>query len=80
MAGDKDGVAGRTEPALIAQRGDPNAGLDGEAFGVETLLDWVERGERDHALGDLPYPPEYPEMPGGPPRVQPSRAKRPDSD
>jgi DNA primase len=65
-----------TVPALLAQRGDPHAGLDGEAFGLETLLDWAVRDERDHGLGDLPYPPEYPKMPGEPLRVQPSRAKR----
>jgi hypothetical protein len=26
-------------------------------------------------MGDLPYPPDYPKMPGEPMRVQPSRAK-----
>ncbi|HEX8760887.1 MAG TPA: non-homologous end-joining DNA ligase [Pseudonocardiaceae bacterium] len=66
-----------TVPALLAERGDPHAGLDGEAFGLETLLEWAVRDERDHGLGDLPYPPEYPKMPGEPLRVQPSRAKRP---
>ncbi|MDQ3150359.1 MAG: ATP-dependent DNA ligase, partial [Actinomycetota bacterium] len=30
-------------------------------------------------LGDLPYPPDHPKMPGEPLRVQPSRAKRPTS-
>ena len=33
----------------------------------------VERQERDHGQGDMPYPPEYPKMPGEPKRVQPSR-------
>jgi DNA ligase D len=65
-----------TVPALLAERGDPHAGLDSEAFGLETLLEWAVRDERDHGLGDLPYPPEYPKMPGEPLRVQPSRAKR----
>ncbi|HWR46626.1 MAG TPA: non-homologous end-joining DNA ligase [Pseudonocardiaceae bacterium] len=65
-----------TVPALLVQRGDPHAELDGEAFGLETLLDWAVRDERDHGLGDLPYPPDYPKMPGEPLRVQPSRAKR----
>ena len=32
-----------------------------------------ERDETDRDLGDLPYPPEYPKMPGEPKRVQPSR-------
>jgi hypothetical protein len=65
-----------TAPTLLTQRGDPHAGLDDEFFGLETLLDWALRDERDHDLGDLPYPPEYPKMPGEPLRVQPSRAKR----
>ncbi|PZS36908.1 MAG: ATP-dependent DNA ligase [Pseudonocardiales bacterium] len=66
-----------TVPGLLAQRGDPHAGLDSAAFGLELLLEWALRDERDHGLGDLPYPPEYPKMPGEPLRVQPSRAKRP---
>ena len=37
------------------------------------VLEWYARDERDHGLGDLPYPPEYPKMPGEPKRVQPSR-------
>ncbi|HEY2762939.1 MAG TPA: non-homologous end-joining DNA ligase [Pseudonocardiaceae bacterium] len=69
-----------TVPALLAERGDPHAGLDGRSFGLETLLEWSARDERDHDLGDLPYPPEYPKMPGEPSRVQPSRAKRPTSE
>jgi hypothetical protein len=36
------------------------------------LLEWSERDERD-GLGDMPYPPDHPKMPGEPPRVQPSR-------
>ena len=42
---------------------------------IKTALEWweedVERGE-----GEMPYPPDYPKMPGEPPRVQPSRAKK----
>jgi hypothetical protein len=36
---------------------------------------------RDEAggLGDLPYPPNYPKMPGEPKRVQPSKS-RPDTE
>jgi hypothetical protein len=36
--------------------------------------------DRDEAggLDDLPYPPNYPKMPGEPKRVQPSRARRDD--
>ncbi len=35
----------------------------------------AEREESDDGLGDLPYPPDYPKMPGEPMRVQPSRAR-----
>jgi DNA ligase D len=69
-----------TVPALLAERGDPHAGLDSESFSLDALLEWAGRDERDHGLGDLPYPPEYPKMPGEPLRVQPSRAKRPSSE
>jgi DNA ligase D len=66
----------RTVPGLLAERGDPHAGMDAAAGGgLETVLDWYAADERDRGLGDLPYPPEYPKMPGEPMRVQPSRAR-----
>ena len=61
----------RTVPGLLAQHGDPHAGLDDRADGLETVLEWYDRS----GLGDLPYPPEYPKMAGEPMRVQPSRAR-----
>jgi DNA ligase D len=64
----------RTVPGLLAERGDPHAGLDDAVCGIETALEWYERS----GLGDLPYPPEYPKMAGEPMRVQPSRARRPE--
>ena len=63
---------------LYAERGDAHAGLHDEPAGLETALEWVGRDERDQGLGDMPYPPEYPKMPGEPKRVQPSKA-RPDT-
>jgi bifunctional non-homologous end joining protein LigD len=27
----------------------------------------------ERGLGEMPFPPDYPKMPGEPPRVQPSR-------
>jgi hypothetical protein len=38
----------------------------------------IEAWERDAAAGlpELPYPPDFPKMPGEPPRVQPSRARQ----
>jgi DNA ligase D len=66
----------RTMPARFAAVGDVRAGIDEVAHDVTPLLEWYERDERDHELGDLPYPPNYPKMPGEPARVQPSRAKK----
>jgi DNA ligase D len=61
----------RTVPGLLAQHGDPHAGLNDAVCGLETALEWYDRS----GLGDLPYPPEYPKMAGEPMRVQPSRAR-----
>ncbi|MGH3466008.1 MAG: ATP-dependent DNA ligase, partial [Kribbellaceae bacterium] len=52
---------------------DLHAGVAEQAYSLEPLLEWVARDERDRDEGDMPYPPEYPKMPGEPPRVQPSR-------
>ena len=61
-----------TVPALVEKRGDPWADIDRHRSGLETLLEMVERGEAN-GLGDLVYPPNYPKMPGEPPRVPPSK-------
>ncbi len=63
-----------TVPPRIAAIGDPHAAIDDIAHDLTPLLEWVERDERA-GLGDMPYPPEYPKMPGEPMRVQPSRAR-----
>jgi DNA ligase D len=65
-----------TMPARFAEVGDLHAEIDEVAYSLEPLLEMAARDERDHELGDMPYPPEYPKMPGEPKRVQPSRAKR----
>ncbi|HEU0041055.1 MAG TPA: DNA primase small subunit domain-containing protein, partial [Jiangellaceae bacterium] len=62
-----------TMPARFAEVGDPHARLADAAYSIEPLLEMAERDARDHGAGDLPYPPDYPKMPGEPPRVQPSR-------
>ncbi|MFJ1609252.1 non-homologous end-joining DNA ligase [Streptomyces sp. NPDC088253] len=67
-----------TMPKRFAELGDVHADMDDHAFSLEALLELANRDEHDHGLGDLPYPPEYPKMPGEPKRVQPSRAKRED--
>ncbi|MFI1677711.1 MULTISPECIES: non-homologous end-joining DNA ligase [unclassified Streptomyces] len=64
-----------TMPRRFAEVGDVHAGMDEHRHSLEALLALADQDERDHGLGDLPYPPEYPKMPGEPKRVQPSRAK-----
>ncbi len=61
-----------TVPARFAERGDPHAGIDDAPWDITPLLEWAERDAAD-GLGDMPYPPEYPKMPGEPMRVQPSK-------
>jgi len=68
---DPDDFDLRTMPERFAKVGDPHAAIDDVAHDLTPLLEWYERD----GLGDLPYPPEYPKMPGEPKRVQPSRAR-----
>ena len=42
---------------------------------LEPLLELADRDDRDGTGGDLPYPPNFPKMPGEPKRVQPSKAR-----
>jgi DNA ligase D len=65
-----------TMPRRYAELGDVHAAMDDRRHTLEGLLELARRDEHDHGLGDLPYPPEYPKMPGEPKRVQPSRARR----
>jgi len=62
-----------TMPARFAELGDLHAGIDDAVWSIAPLLELADRDERDHGLGDAPYPPNYPKMPGEPPRVQPSK-------
>jgi DNA ligase D-like protein (predicted polymerase) len=66
-----------TMPTRFAKVGDRHADIDDRAFSLEPLLEMAERDEKDHGLGDAPYPPNYPKMPGEPMRVQPSKARNP---
>ncbi|MFF3393929.1 non-homologous end-joining DNA ligase [Streptomyces sp. NPDC002669] len=65
----------RTMPGRCAEEGDVHADLDEHAFRLDGLLELADRDERERGLGDLPYPPDHPKMPGEPKRVQPSRAR-----
>ncbi|MDG3016752.1 DNA polymerase domain-containing protein [Speluncibacter jeojiensis] len=61
-----------TVPELVGRRGDPMADIDAVAHSLDVLLEMSGRDETA-GLGDMPYPPQYPKMPGEPKRVQPSR-------
>ncbi|MHA3018914.1 non-homologous end-joining DNA ligase [Mycobacterium sp. BMJ-28] len=69
---DPDDYTIATAPALVAKRADPWEGIDETPHSLEPLLEMV-RADEERGLGDLPYPPSYPKMPGEPPRVQPSK-------
>jgi DNA primase len=60
--------------------GDLTQGIDEAVCSIDPLLRWVTRDEEEYGLGDAPWPPHYPKMPGEPPRVQPSKKRRPDSE
>ncbi len=64
-----------TMPARFAAVGDRHAGINDVAHSLQPLLDMYERDQAE-GQGDMPYPPDYPKMPGEPKRVQPSRARR----
>ena len=66
-----------TVPGRLAQFGDPWELMDEAPCTITPL---VERFASDLADGipDAPWPPVYPKMPNEAPRVQPSRARKPD--
>ncbi|WP_168581385.1 non-homologous end-joining DNA ligase [Gephyromycinifex aptenodytis] len=62
----------RTVPALLRERGDAWRGMDEAPGHIEKALQLWE-ADVQAGLPELPFPPEYPKMPGEPPRVQPSK-------
>ncbi len=65
----------RSVPQRLREQGDPWAGMHERPASIGVLLEWWQR-DLDAGLGELPFPPDFPKMPGEPPRVQPSRAKK----
>ena len=61
-----------TVPARVADLGDLHAGIDDKAGSLEPLLALYDE-QVSAGQGEMPYPPDYPKMPGEPPRVQPSK-------
>lgn len=58
-----------TVPERLADTGDAWTDIDETSYDLQPLLDlWEEQG-----AVELNFPPDYPKMPGEPPRVQPSK-------
>jgi DNA ligase D-like protein (predicted polymerase) len=64
-----------TVPARVTVGGDPWESMPETPQSLEPLLEMARR-DSDNGLPDMPWPPVYPKMPGEPPRVAPSRAKK----
>ena len=64
-------------PARVAEQGDPWAPMEDHPQSLDPLLELHER-DKANGLQDAPWPPVYPKMPGEPPRVAPSRARKPE--
>jgi DNA ligase D len=62
----------RSIPKRLAEVGDPWTGMQESPGRIDILLEWWER-DMAAGLGELSFPPEFPKMPGEPPRVQPSK-------
>ncbi|MFN2463558.1 MAG: non-homologous end-joining DNA ligase [Candidatus Dormibacteria bacterium] len=62
-------------PGRVSDRGDPWAEMEEHPQSLEPLLEWHRR-DAAAGLSDAPWPPVYPKMPGEPPRVSPSRARK----
>jgi DNA ligase D-like protein (predicted polymerase) len=58
-----------------ADVGDLTAAIDDVEHRLDPLLEMVAADE-DNGIGDAPWPPHYPKMPGEPPRVQPSKMRK----
>lgn len=66
----------RTVPRIRQETGNPWAALGSSRFDLSPLLEMWNEDVEQRGLGEMPFPPDYPKMPGEPPRVQPSRARR----
>ncbi len=62
----------RTVPERLRDKGDPWEHMHDEPGRIDVLLEWWER-DLGNGLTEMPFPPDYPKMPGEPPRVQPSK-------
>ena len=64
-----------TVPAILAAEGDAWAGIDEAVGDVSAAIALWDQDVAERGLGELPFPPDFPKMPGEPRRVQPSRKR-----
>jgi DNA ligase D-like protein (predicted polymerase) len=74
---DPEACTALTVPARVDSRGDPWADISDDPQVLTPLLELYDR-DIESGLEDAPWPPVYPKMPGEPPRVSPSRARKDD--
>jgi DNA ligase D len=72
---DPDAFTMATVPDRVREHGDPWAPMAADPQSLEPVLD-LHRRDQAAGLVEAPWPPVYPKMPGEPPRVAPSRAKK----
>ena len=70
----------RTVPGIVAADGDAWAGMDDAVGDVTAAIALWDKDVEERGLGELNFPPDYPKMPGEPPRVQPSKRRKDKSD
>jgi len=65
-----------TAPARLAERGDAAAAIDASPGSLDRLLA-LSAAQEAAGLGDAPWPPHYKKQEDEPPRVMPSRRRKP---
>ncbi len=69
-----------TVPDVLEDRGDAWTGIDDAVGDVASAMALWDRDVEERGLGELNFPPDYPKMPGEPPRVQPSKRRQDKAD
>lgn len=69
----------RTVPGIVASQPDPWAAYGSSVGDLAVAMTWWVRDVAD-GLPEMAFPPDYPKMPGEPPRVQPSKKRYDDAD
>jgi DNA ligase D len=64
-----------TVPTILAAEGDAWAGINDEVGDVSAAVALWDQDVHERGLGEMPFPPDFPKMPGEPRRVQPSRKR-----